>query len=597
MKFHKCPGGLIAGLIALVMISRPAVAGEHLIIQLQDFTQTEVKSAGFSLPRAMAVHISAVGAGEEGFPFSSGGMAAYGWIINADTRELEWKMDDGNTTRTKTDRTFDGSVTLPAGSHELYFAAYGLAGLRKLPTIEVEGRRVFPPGDEEKRQGFFQWLRELFGGDISRDWKKRAKNWGIDISIDDRVEGVTMFNPPREFPHVLFKATRLGENEHIRQRFSLSRPMHIRIYALGESDFGGELADFGWIMSAETHRRIWEMQRSNVQPAGGAEKNVRFDGTISFPRGEYILTYVTDNSHSFVDWNAPPPEDPFNYGISLIGTSDEDRGNFKTLGGGEEDKNVVVQLTRIGNNETRSADFTLKKECRLRVYAIGERELAGHQMADYGWIIDSKTRERVWTMDPDRTDPAGGADKNRMIDEVITLPRGSYTAFYQTDDSHAYGSWNDAPPYDADHYGITVSGAGDDFAMSDVVKNASSQPGNVIAQLVRVGDNANLTQPFHLSRPAHVRVYAIGEGQNREMYDYGWIENTATGSVVWEMTYSMTFHAGGGRKNRMVSTTILLDKGDYLLHYVSDDSHSYNHWNTDPPDDPTMWGITLYEEQ
>ncbi len=81
------------------------------------------------------------------------------------------------------------------------------------------------------------------------------------------------------------------------------------------------------------------------------------------------------------------------------------------------------------------------------------------------------------------------------------------------------------------------------------------------------------------------------------MYDYGWIENASTGDVVWEMAYSMTFHAGGGRKNRMVNTTILLDKGEYKLHYVSDDSHSFDNWNTDPPDDPTMWGITLYEEK
>jgi hypothetical protein len=81
------------------------------------------------------------------------------------------------------------------------------------------------------------------------------------------------------------------------------------------------------------------------------------------------------------------------------------------------------------------------------------------------------------------------------------------------------------------------------------------------------------------------------------MNDYGWIEDKNSGTVIWEMTYSMTFHAGGGRKNRSVSTTIVLEKGDYALHYVSDDSHSFNHWNTSPPDDPTMWGITLYEEK
>jgi hypothetical protein len=99
-----------------------------------------------------------------------------------------------------------------------------------------------------------------------------------------------------------------------------------------------------------------------------------------------------------------------------------------------------------------------------------------------------------------------------------------------------------------------------------------------------------------VSQPTHVRVYAIGEGQGREMYDYGWIENAGSGRAVWEMTYAMTFHAGGGRKNRMVNTTMTLEKGEYVLHYVSDDSHSFGHWNTDPPDDPTMWGITVFNE-
>lgn len=591
--------GLAGATVALLLGISPARGGEHLIIQLRDFSQTEVKSAGFTLPREMPVHITAVGAGEEGFPFSSGGMMAYGWILNAASREVEWKMDDHNTARTKSERTFDRSVTLPAGSYELYFSAYGIVGRTGLSGMHfnIDHRNDVQRKRDDRAQGFLDWLRELFGGDVMKDWKKRAVNWGIDIAIDDRAQGVMMFNPPREFPIVLYKATRIGENEHIRQQFELSRPMHIRIYALGESDFGGDLADYGWIVSAATHKRVWDMEQGNTRPAGGADKNVKYDGTVSFPAGQYILTYVSDDSHSFVDWNAPPPYDPFNYGITLIGENEKDKEFFKTVAAADEDKNVIVQLTRVGNSETRSGDFTLKKPARLRVYAIGERANARREMADYGWIIDSRTRERVWTMDVDRTEPAGGASKNRMIDEEVSLPKGSYTVFYQTDDSHAYNAWNDAPPYDPEHYGITVSGAGDDFSMSDISKNAAAQENGVIAQIVRVGDNAKLSQPFHLSKPMHVRVYALGEGQNREMYDYGWIENAGTGAVVWEMTYSMTFHAGGGRKNRMVSATILLDKGDYLLHYVSDDSHSYNHWNVDPPDDPTMWGITLYEEK
>jgi hypothetical protein len=62
------------------------------------------------------------------------------------------------------------------------------------------------------------------------------------------------------------------------------------------------------------------------------------------------------------------------------------------------------------------------------------------------------------------------------------------------------------------------------------------------------------------------------------------------------MTYRMTFHAGGDRKNRMVNTTILLDKGNYRLRFKSDDSHSFGDWNADPPDDQRSWGITLYRD-
>ncbi|HET6274190.1 MAG TPA: hypothetical protein VFG32_14510, partial [Bacteroidota bacterium] len=51
------------------------------------------------------------------------------------------------------------------------------------------------------------------------------------------------------------------------------------------------------------------------------------------------------------------------------------------------------------------------------------------------------------------------------------------------------------------------------------------------------------------------------------------------------------------RKNRMVNTTILLDKGEYVLHYQSDDSHSYGNWNVDPPEDSQYWGITIYKDE
>lgn len=577
---------LIFFLLAILPFTS-AQAGERSIIQLKDFTQTEIKGAGFSLPGEMKVHIRAIGGSGRAFPFAGPDLVAYGWIINADTRELVWKMDRDNTRSEKNEGTFDDFVSLPAGEYEVYFGAYGYSAIYNID------RRQNNPSDH---RGFLEWLAQLFGTELGKDWKREAKKWGLELSVDDNAPDVRMFTPPKEFPNTLYHATRLGDNEHIRQRFTLSNALTMRIYAIGENDYSNEPADYGWILNAKTHRRIWEMRAGHLKNAGGAEKNRKFDESVDFPAGDYLLYYVTDNSHSFADWNAPPPDDPYNYGVTLIAPSARDKQFFKLTSSGVEEKNVIAQLIRVGNDETRSASFTLKRDCDVRVYALGERSLDRSEMADYGWIINARTREKVWTMDEDMTEPAGGAEKNRMVDEVITLPKGSYTVFYRTDGSHAYNDWNDSPPFDPEHWGITISGEGDNFDMSQVELNTVQQTAGIIAQIVRVGNNADEKRSFRLSKLTHVRIYAIGEGQNREMYDYGWIEDASSGKVVWEMTYSMTFHAGGGRKNRMVSTTILLDRGSYVLHYVSDDSHSYNNWNTDPPDDPGMWGITLYEE-
>jgi hypothetical protein len=336
--------------------------------------------------------------------------------------------------------------------------------------------------------------------------------------------------------------------------------------------------------------------RDYVRSAGGAKKNQKAVSTITLEKGDYVLSWVSDDSHSSVDWNAEPPDDPLNWGVTLSVSDERERKNFAPTEV-EEFKNAIVQIVRVGNNEYRSEGFTLKQDAKIRVYCIGERSNARRQMADFGTILNAKTRARVWTMDVDRSIHAGGASKNRMVDEVVDLPRGSYVVTYQSDDSHAYNDWNDDPPYDREHYGITVMGAGEKFSSAMVGKYVEERDKNILAQIIRPGDNEDRSERFSLDKTTRVRVYSIGEGQNREMYDYGWIEDARTGNVVWEMTYSMTFHAGGGRKNRVVNTVVVLDKGEYRLRWRSDDSHSFGDWNVDPPDDPQYWGITLYRDE
>jgi hypothetical protein len=115
----------------------------------------------------------------------------------------------------------------------------------------------------------------------------------------------------------------------------------------------------------------------------------------------------------------------------------------------------------------------------------------------------------------------------------------------------------------------------------------------VIAQIVQVLDNEDKSVAFSLASSQDVRIFAIGEGQGGEMFDYGWIENDK-GSRVWEMQEPKTTHAGGAAKNRKVDVQITLPAGNYKLRYKSDDSHAFDHWNSLPPD-INFWGIAIYK--
>jgi plastocyanin len=440
---------LIAGYICLY-------GGEKNLIELRDFTNTELKGAGLILSRDTDIHINAMGGAIKKSALGNSDMYAYAWIIDADSREVIWQMEKNNTNAKNDYRVFDDVIHLKKGAYEVYFAAYAYSGGSVFSnfTINIDHRK--PDEKQKSKKGFFNWIDELFGDKEKIDWKKLAKNWGITIAVDNTINGINLFKVPQEPQNLLYHATQIGDDERIRQSFTVSNPLPIRIYAIGEKDYQDELADHGWIVDLKTGRRVWSMQKSEKEYAGGDKKNIKYDGTITLQPGDYILYYNTDDSHSFADWNSAPPYDPFNYGVSLIAKNAGDAASFKLTEMKHGKENIVAELVKVGNDETRQASFTLNEEATLHIYAIGERAYSRRQLVDYGWIINAATREKVWVMEADRTDHAGGANKNRVADEMITLPAGTYTVFFQTDDSHSYNDWNEDKPFDDEHYGITI---------------------------------------------------------------------------------------------------------------------------------------------
>jgi hypothetical protein len=117
----------------------------------------------------------------------------------------------------------------------------------------------------------------------------------------------------------------------------------------------------------------------------------------------------------------------------------------------------------------------------------------------------------------------------------------------------------------------------------------------VVAQIAQVVDNEDKSVGFSLASSQDVRIFAMGEADGGQMFDYGWIEDDK-GSHVWEMKVPQTTYAGGARKNRKIDVQITLPPGNYKLRYKSDDSHSFDHWNSLPPD-INFWGIAVFKRQ
>jgi CubicO group peptidase (beta-lactamase class C family) len=95
---------------------------------------------------------------------------------------------------------------------------------------------------------------------------------------------------------------------------------------------------------------------------------------------------------------------------------------------------------------------------------------------------------------------------------------------------------------------------------------------------VRVTDNVKYSRPH--------AMYA----------DYGWIENKANGDTVWTMTQENYMHAGGDARNIKIDRKITLNPGNYLLRYISNGSHSYDHWVVERPE-TSLYGIVVYKEE
>jgi len=551
----------------------------NTIAEINDLEPEELVMVAFEIQEDMDVRIEAVG----GRSRNNDRMYGYPWIIDATTRQVVWSMDEEFSRRFEGStylREIDDDIELAKGMYELYFYSGHLSGSIKIDAL----------GDLK------DLLKDLLGSRDKYSDRELTGEFYVRLTSDsDQFRKITRESGP---PPATIAIIEPDNDAYEHQGFVLDREVELVVYCGGEySEWSEMMVDWGWIVDAPSRERVWEMDRWNSDWAGGAEKNRVAKETITLPAGEYIAYYVTDDSHTYGDWNENPPYDPEAWGLRIWPVNPRDADAIRPADI-EFEEDVVVEMTRVCDNEFLSQGIRLKSPTELHIYAIGEDDRYSDRLADHGWISDAETGRRVWKMDDDNTEYAGGATKNRKFDGMITLDEGEYVVHYATDGSHSYCDWNASPPYDQRAYGITIS-VGKGMAAENRIElwDSSRGPAGALASITCVTDNERRKQRFSLEKVTRVRIRALGEGDRDDMYDYGWIENADDGTVSWEMTYRKTVNGGGADKNRLVNQTVLLDKGNYVVYYVTDGSHSCNDWNDDPPDDPFAWGIIITEEK
>jgi hypothetical protein len=539
-------------------------------IDIRNVRERTWKVEGFEIDEEMTLTVKARGGGWKG------DWHAKAWILNANTREVFWEMDWDNTDPgvSRRDRVFEKNLSFPIGAYEVYFAT------NPVSSVHVED------------------LSDLVEG-LVKGFKykpKYSKHWGISLEpVNGQADLDKIYRfQPADDEQAVVQMISVGNDEHLKKGFTLNRPMDLQIYMLGEGRRSSrEMYDYGWIINADTREREWTAEVRRSEHAGGASKNRQFDDIITLSAGNYIVYYVTDDSHSAEEFNMMPPYDPLHWGITIWAIDSDMEDAFITEYE-EEYKKPIVEITRVGEDIVENQGFELTQPSELRVFSIGELGSSG--MCDYGWIVNARTREIVWEMTKRNTEHAGGGRKNRVADEVIELPKGVYLAYYTTDSGHSYDNWNTSPPFAPDAYGITIWGVGEDGDSESIKTYHEDDDEFVLASLIRMRDDTQRHKSFSLPQRTKVWIYAIGEGSGNKMHDFGWIEDI-DGNEVWRMRYQDTSHAGGAHKNRLFSSSIILDRGKYEVHFRTDDSHAFDNWNATKPYDPVHWGITVSTDE
>ncbi len=556
---------LLGSIVALFV--RSCGGGEEHLVDFTDLEVEELYSEYITVREPVTLEVHCIGSFQ-----TDNALGAYGWIVDLNGGEPVWRLEPASAERSRGALAeFSGQIQLEPGTYGVHYSSYG----------DPELPRMSP-------DGFLDRISSFIDPDFER-WRTEESKWSFVVAQASGTPEEAVNTASRSEhggPDPFWETHRIGSDDLLQKPFHLERPSTVNIRATGE--INAEPLDYAWVIDLRSGEPVWTMNYNNTVPAGGSDRNRRYAGQVKLESGLYMAGFESDDHHGPDDWDAHPPYNPDAWGMAIFPESDGAIASFDPW----EQLPVIAEVARVGNDEMRGYGIQLSAPLRVWVEAIGEGRSS---MYDHGWIWRKGDDEPLWRMTVSHSVHAGGDAKNLRASTALDLPAGKHAIFFETDDSHAYDDWNADPPDHPERYGITVFSLDEERVPAGRTLHADYETGEVseavLVSLRRLGNEQTAEERFFLEEEGEVSIVAVGEILLSGRYDYGWI--TRGDEIVWEMTRENTVYAGGARKNRMFEGTITLPEGNYTAHFVTDDSHAFDEFNDDPPDDPSAWGIDI----
>src|SRR5262249_41900649 len=204
-----------------------------------------------------------------------------------------------------------------------------------------------------------------------------------------------------------------AEEELMSQSFRLKSPRTIQVHCVGAGD-GESMEDlfaYGWILDLSSHKVVWSL---DPEKSEHERRNLVFDASVSLPAGDYVAYYA-----SYYYWsrgrriirflgkdigrieihdprNKRPRIDSEHWGLTLSTPAHEDRAIDTDLPPSHADPRAIVEIVGVGDEALEQRGFTLPERMQVEVYCVGEIDPDDGTRSDYGWILDARSRRKVW---------------------------------------------------------------------------------------------------------------------------------------------------------------------------------------------------------